>query len=98
MTSEQKEHIKELLKADFHERLRRAQEQLHYEYMAFPEAREEMTRKVMEQDIKVEFVSMSEEGKRAWEELSNKWKEIALELELAEYEKLDQYFKEHGVK
>lgn len=98
MTSEQKEHIKELLKADFHERLRQAQEQLHYEYMAFPEAREEMTRKVMEQDIKVEFVPMSEEGKRAWEELSNKWKQRALELELEEYEKLDQYFKEHGVK
>jgi hypothetical protein len=98
MTPEQKKDIKELLKADFHERLRRAQEQLHYEYLAFPEAREEMTRKVMEQDIKVEFVPMSEEGRKAMDELSAKWKERALQIELAEYEKLDQYFKEHGVK
>jgi len=41
MTPDEKQHIKELLKADFRERLRRVQEQLHYEYRAFPEAREE---------------------------------------------------------
>lgn len=96
MTPDEKQHIKELLKADFRERLRRVQEQLHYEYRAFPEAREEMTRKSMEQDIKVEFVPMSPEAQKAFDEMSAKWKQRALERELAEYERLDQYFKDYN--
>jgi len=50
----------------------------------------------MEQDIKVEFVPMSPEAQKAFDEMSAKWKQRALERELAEYERLDQYFKDYN--
>lgn len=83
-------YIRKIFIDDFNEQAKYIQ--------AFPEFWKEVADESAKNFPTIQYVPPTDDQQNAMEEMQRKWDQRLLERELKEYEKLDQYFKEHGVK